>query len=190
MNGKTEILLVDSCYQPDSLSQYEFVHPVQRALERAGSSCQICHYNSVDEECLKGCDKIVLCGTALKDNGYLDHLDKYRWLEEGIKPVLGICAGMQVIASIFGGEIISRSEPAIGLEWIEVIRSSPLLGPSRKIEVFHLHSHDVSLPDTFLSLAGADEAPEAFSHCSLPIWGLLFHPEVRNRWILECFANL
>lgn len=190
MNGKAEILLVDSCYEADSLSRYEFVHPVQRALERSGSSCRICHYTRVDEEHLKGCNKVVLCGTALKDNEYLDHLDRYRWLEDGTRPVLGICAGMQVIAAVFGGEIISRSEPAIGLERIEVIRPSPLLGPCRQIEVYHLHIRDASLPDAFLSLAGGDEAPEAFSHTSQPIWGLMFHPEVRNRWILESFANL
>lgn len=190
MNGKPRILLVDSCYEADSLSRYEFVHPVQRALQRAGSSCRICHYISVDEESLEGCDKVVLCGTALKDNGYLDHLDRYRWLEAGTRPVLGICAGMQIIAAVFGGEIMSRSEPAIGLERVELIRSSSLLGPCRNIEVYHLHSRDVSLPDAFLSLAGVDGAPEAFSHRSKPIWGLMFHPEVRNRWILENFANL
>jgi hypothetical protein len=32
MNGKAKILLVDSCYEADSLSQYEFVRPVQRIL--------------------------------------------------------------------------------------------------------------------------------------------------------------
>jgi len=190
MKGKVRIHLVDSCYQLHSLSQYEFVHPVQRALERAGSSCRICHYTTVDEESLEGCDKVVLCGTALKDNAYLDHLDRYRWLEKMARPVLGICAGMQVIAALFGGEIITRPEPAIGLERIDVNRPSSLLGPCREIEVYHLHSHDVSLPDEFLSLAGGDEAPEAFSHRSQPIWGLMFHPEVRNRWILERFANL
>ncbi len=190
MNGKARILLVDSCYQANSLSQYEFVHPVKRALEGFGSSCRICHYTMVDEERLKGCDKVVLCGTALKDNGYLNHLDRFGWLKEGTGPVLGICAGLQVIAATFGGKILSRSEPAIGMEMIEVVRPSSLLGSCGKIEVYHLHSRSVSLPDAFLCLAGTDGAPEAFSHRSLPIWGLMFHPEVRNRWILENFANL
>jgi GMP synthase (glutamine-hydrolysing) len=190
MNGKAKILLVDSCYEADSLSQYEFVRPVQRVLERTGFSCQVCHISLLDEERLKGCDKVVLCGTALKDNEYLNHLERYTWLKEGDWPVLGICAGMQIIAAIFGGEVRSRPGPAIGLEKIEVVRESDILGPSRKIEVYHIHSLDPTLPEGFISLAGTELSPEAFSHCSLPIWGLLFHPEVRNRWILENYANL
>lgn len=190
MSGRSKILLVDSCYEADSLSRYEFVHPVQRALERAGFPCRICHISMLDRDILEGCDKVVLCGTALKDNEYLNHLERYSWLKEEIWPVLGICAGMQIIAAIFGGEIMSRHKPAIGLEKIEVIDESDLLGPPRNIEVYHLHCLDPTLPDGFLRLAGKDQVPEAFSHRSGPIWGLLFHPEVRNRWILENYANL
>ena len=95
MNGKAKILLVDSCYEADSLSQYEFVRPVQRILERTGFPCQVCHISLLNEERLKSCDKVVLCGTALKDNEYLNHLERYTWLKEGDRPVLGICAGMQ-----------------------------------------------------------------------------------------------
>lgn len=190
MSGRAMILLVDSCYDADSLSRYEFVHPVQRALERAGFPCRICHISLLDREILEGCDKVVLCGTALKDNEYLNHLERYSWLKEEIWPVLGICAGMQIIAAIFGGEIMSRHKPAIGLEEIEVIDESDLLGPPRNIEVYHLHCLDLTLPEGFLRLAGRDQVPEAFSHRSQPIWGLLFHPEVRNRWILENYANL
>ena len=190
MSGRSKILLVDSCYEADSLSRYEIVHPVQRALELAGFPCRICHISMLDREILEGCDKVVLCGTALKDNEYLNHLDRYSWLKEEIRPVLGICAGMQIIAAIFGGEIMSRHKPAIGLEKIEVIDESDLLGPCRNIEVYHLHRLDPTLPDGFLRLAGRDQVPEAFSHRSGPIWGLLFHPEVRNRWILENYANL
>ena len=190
MNGKAKILLVDSCYEADSLSQYEFVRPVQRILERTGFPCQVCHISLLNEERLKSCDKVVLCGTALKDNEYLNHLERYSWLKEGDWPVLGICAGMQIIAAIFGGEVRSRHKPAIGPEKIEVVRESDILGPCRKIEVYHIHSLDPTLPEGFIRLAGTELSPEAFSHCSQPIWGLLFHPEVRNRWILENYANL
>lgn len=190
MSGRSKILLVDSCYEADSLSRYEFVHPVKMALEQAGFPCRICHISILDGEILEGCDRVVLCGTALKDNEYLNHLERYSWLKEADRPVLGICAGMQIIAAIFGGKIMSRHKPAIGLEKIEVAEESDLLGPSRDIEVYHLHTLDPTLPDGFHRLAGTELVPEAFSHCDEPIWGLLFHPEVRNRWILENYANL
>ena len=89
MNGKAKILLVDSCYEAYSLSQYEFVRPVQRILERTGFPCQVCHISLLNEERLKSCDKVVLCGTAFKDSEYLNHLERYTWLKEGDRPVLG-----------------------------------------------------------------------------------------------------
>jgi GMP synthase (glutamine-hydrolysing) len=39
-------------------------------------------------------------------------------------------------------------------------------------------------------LAGKTDAFEAFQHHSRPTYGIIFHPEVRNQWILERFANL
>jgi GMP synthase-like glutamine amidotransferase len=39
-------------------------------------------------------------------------------------------------------------------------------------------------------LAGLPRAAKAFQHETRPIYGIIFHPEVRNRWILDRFANL
>jgi GMP synthase (glutamine-hydrolysing) len=65
-----------------------------------------------------------------------------------------------------------------------------LLGEPGEIEGYHLHNYAATLPEGFLGLAGDAEIPEAFQHRTLPISGIMFHPEVRNRWILERFANL
>ncbi|VVB71083.1 GMP synthase [glutamine-hydrolyzing] subunit A [uncultured archaeon] len=183
-----DILLVDLCYEPDSLSKYEFVLPVAGALKRHKSPSRIMHYTEVCEKVANGFDKVILCGTALKDNAYSGHLDSFSWIFDRKKPLLGICAGMQVISSVFGGYIVSQ--PAIGLETIEIIRDSPLLGSPRRIEGYHLHNFGASLPDDFQLLAGCPEAPSAFEHKHRPIFGIIFHPEVRNHWILERFADL
>ncbi len=188
MNRDAQILLVDLCYEKASLSRYEFVHPIRASLDGSGFPCRTMHYSEVDEEAVEGCDKIILCGTALKDNTYTEHLQDFAWLKDLKKPVLGICAGMQVISLVFGGEIFRH--PAIGLEAIEIIRDSPLLGIQRQIDGYHLHNYAVTMPAGFLLLAGKPHAPEAFQHCSYPVFGIIFHPEVRNRWILERFANL
>jgi GMP synthase (glutamine-hydrolysing) len=39
-------------------------------------------------------------------------------------------------------------------------------------------------------VAGTTEVVEAFKHRERSIYGIIFHPEVRNRWILERFAGL
>ena len=182
------ILLVDLCYARDSLSQYEFVHPIRDTLEKSGIVCNILHYTEVKAQALANHDKIILCGTALKDNAYADHLQLFSWIKDFTKPLLGICAGMQVISAVYGGLIVPH--PAIGLEKIEIIRASPLLGELRCIEGYHLHNYAVTQPEGFILLAGNVDAVEAFRHRSHPTYGIIFHPEVRSRWILERFANL
>jgi GMP synthase-like glutamine amidotransferase len=184
----SRVLLADLCYEKNSLSQYEFVHPIRELVEKFGLPCKICHYSEIKGEILESSDRVILCGTALKDNAYMEHMDAFCWLNDLNKPILGICAGMQVISALFGGSIVPH--PAIGLNRIEIIWPSPLLGEPGEIEGYHLHNYAATLPEGFLRLAGEPGLPEAFQHCTLPIYGIMFHPEVRNRWILERFANL
>ena len=108
------ILLLDLCYEKNSLSKYEFVNPVADTLRKAGTRFEILHFTEIDEDELGKYDKIILCGTALKDNTYADRIDMFSWLMRYDGPVLGICAGMQVISAIYGGSIVPK--PAIGLE--------------------------------------------------------------------------
>jgi GMP synthase (glutamine-hydrolysing) len=187
MQRKGRILLVDLCFEKDSLSQYEFVHPIRDTLQKADFLCNILHYTEVKSQDLANHDKIILCGTALEDNVYADHLQLFSWIKDLKKAILGICAGMQVISAVYGGLIVPH--PAIGLENIEIVRSSPLLGEPRCIEGYQLHNYAATLPEGFMLLAGRIDAIEAFSHRSHPTYGIIFHPEVRSRWILERFAN-
>jgi GMP synthase-like glutamine amidotransferase len=182
------ILLVDLCYENDSLSQYEFVHPIARAIQGAGSAWKIEHYTEVEEGELERYSHAILCGTALQDNAYMDKLDCFGWIESYHGPLLGICAGMQVIGAVFGGELVPFA--SIGLEKIEILRETPLLGRPRQMEVYHLHSFGVTLPKGFALLAGSAQQAEAFKLIGRPTYGIIFHPEVRSRWILEQFAGL
>jgi len=188
ISEQMQILLVDLCFEKASLSQYEFVHPIEDTLQKLGYSCNFLHYTEINMQSLANHDKIILCGTALEDNVYAEHLQLFSWIKDFKKPILGICAGMQVISSVYGGSIVQNQ--AIGLEEIEIVRDSPLLGKPRQIEVYHLHNYIATLPEGLSLLAGRIDAVEAFKHCTNPTYGIIFHPEVRNHWILERFANL
>ncbi|MDM7933785.1 MAG: hypothetical protein QUS08_00165 [Methanothrix sp.] len=182
------ILLVDLCYEKGSLSRYEFVHPIKRILERSGHPAEALHITDLEGADLDRYDRAILCGTALQDNAYASHPDQFLWLKGWKRPILGICAGMQVIGSLFGGRIVP--DLAIGLERIEIVACSPLLGGPGSIEGYHLHRFCVTLPEGFMLLAGTPERPQAFLHRDLPVYGVLFHPEVRCRFIIERFAVL
>jgi ABC transporter with metal-binding/Fe-S-binding domain ATP-binding protein len=185
---KGHILLIDLCFEKDSLSHYEFVLPIRDALERAGAYCDVRHYEEFASLEIARYDRIVLCGTALKDNEYAEHLHYFSWIKDCKKPILGICAGMQVIGAVYGGSIAANR--AVGLEEIEIIRASPLLGEPRRIDGYHLHNYAVTLPQELALLAGSVDAAEAFQRGDDPVYGIIFHPEVRNRWILERFTHL
>ncbi|MFB3766672.1 MAG: hypothetical protein ACE14P_15700 [Methanotrichaceae archaeon] len=182
------ILLVDLCYEKDALSKYEFVLPIASVLKRAKASYEVVHYTDLSADQLDRSEKIILCGTALKDNAYMEEIDRFSWMRMCEKPMLGICAGMQVIGSAFGGSIIPMH--AIGLEKVEIIMDTPLLGEPRQIDGYHLHNYGVTLPSGFELVAGNPKRVEAFLYCQRPIYGIIFHPEVRNRWIVERFVNL
>ena len=182
------ILLLDLCSEKNSLSRYEFVFPIADTLSKAGARFETQHFTEIAEDKLRKYEKIILCGTALKDNTYADRIDMFSWLMRFDRPVLGICAGMQVISAVYGGSIVP--EPAIGLEKIEIVADTPLLGEPRQIEGYHLHNYGVTLPEEFILVAGKTDVVEAFKHRERSIYGIIFHPEVRNRWILEHFAGL
>jgi GMP synthase-like glutamine amidotransferase len=182
------MLLVDLCYEKDSLSRYEFVFPIAKAVQSTGSRYQIKHFSELKVHKIEDADRIILCGTALKDNVYAERIEKFSWMRTFERPILGICAGMQVMASAFGGKIVPW--PEIGLREIEILDETPLLGEPRSITGYHLHNYGVSLPQGFNLVAGSQEYVEAFKHRERPAYGIIFHPEVRNRWIIERFAQL
>ena len=182
------ILLLDLCYEKDSLSKWEFVFPISDTLRKTGARFETQHFTEMTEGKLEKYDKIILCGTALKDNTYADRIDLFYWLAQYDSPVLGICAGMQVISAVYGGSIVPKT--AIGLEEIEIVTDTPLLGEPRKIEGYHLHNYEATLPEGFFLVAKTSEVVEAIKHRKRSVYGIIFHPEVRNRWILERFAGL
>ena len=189
------ILLIDLCHKKDSLSRYEFVYPIADTLRCAGAQPEILHFTQLREACPekyaqqhdRSYEGIILCGTALKDNVYADRIGLFSWIKSWEGPILGICAGMQIISSVFGGKIIPQ--PVIGLKDIDLAVETPLLGSPRRIEGYLLHNFGVTSPDEFQIIAESEEGIEAFKHRQKPIYGIAFHPEVRNKWILERFVE-
>src|SRR3989344_5148282 len=93
-----KILVMNVC--KEKLHYYEFVKPIEDVLRREGFEFYTKHYTKFDDKDLKA-DKIIICGTSLKDNDFLEHLNFFTWIPFYEKPILGICAGMEIISSIF-----------------------------------------------------------------------------------------
>ncbi|TAJ44638.1 glutamine amidotransferase-related protein [Methanofollis fontis] len=182
------ILLVDLCWKEDSLSTYEFVHPIRRVLLDAGIKVHTLHYTQFDGAIPASVRGVILCGTAMADNGFSADIERFGWIRECTVPVLGICAGMQVIAAVFGGSIVPGT--AIGMTEVRPVRSGGLLGGRERFNAYELHSSSVRPPEDFIVCAVSDGGVQAIQHPEKEIYGVLFHPEVRNEWLITGFAAL
>jgi len=119
----------------------------------------------------------------LKDEDYLS--GDFSWLRNFEKPVLGICAGMQIIGMVFGGELKKKTEVGFYFENVD----KDFLGLSGEVEVYHLHNSYVEFSEDFDIFAGEDVS-QAVRHKVKSVYGVLFHPEVRQKeMILEFVKN-
>jgi GMP synthase-like glutamine amidotransferase len=179
------ILVVDMNYRKDSMGYYEFVLPIISVVETM-ESCIVKHYLDVTGEDLRQYKKIILSGTTLEDNVTLNQPEKFQWLKQIEKPVLGICAGMQTIGVVFNLNLLKCLE--IGMTQITTTKENNLLPPI--FNAYSLHNYSVEPQGDFEALAESATCIQAIKHKSKPIFGLLFHPEVRNEDILKRFVQL
>ncbi len=177
-----QTLVVDLNGMP--ISREEFVRPLEDIARKYGKTKTL-HYLYVSPKDITWADRIILSGTPLMEFGYLAHTENFSWLKDVEKPVIGICAGMQVIAEVFGSDVIGSE--GIGFAEIETKRRNILF--EGRLKVYELHSKAVKLSDELETLAESDSCVQAFKHKKRPIYGILFHPEARNRQVIERFLE-
>jgi GMP synthase (glutamine-hydrolysing) len=140
------------------------------------------HYEEVDAERLAKADAIILSGSSAPwsahDPRELDRLgDAVRGMRA---PVLGICAGMQLLARFAGGELARGQSPEHGFLPIAVHEDNGLLrGLPERAVVFHDHTDEVRvLPEGFRVLASSAAcAVQAMADPRRRWFGTQFHPE-------------
>ena len=99
------------------------------------------------------------------------------------KPILGICYGMQLLAEIFGGQLLGSENREYGRAHFSVTREEGLLsGIPHRSQVWMSHGDSiVKLPDGF-EIIGSSESLEtaAIANAERNFYGLQFHPEVHH----------
>ncbi len=168
----------------------EFVKPLMKVVR-----CTEIHYTEITPEILRDYHGFILSGTPISDiDAIKRNIPYYQWLTDTDKAVLGVCAGHQIIAKIFGSRIIHRKEKHVGMVKVFVDNPYPILnGCSKNFIVYHLHMDVVTLPKYFNLLVYSHEHEvELMEHQLKPIWGVQFHPErtKKGRLILKNFVQL
>jgi len=100
-------------------------------------------------------------------------------------PILGICYGHQLLASLTGGEVKTAESGEYGTTKLETTSKSKLLqgwkgGGGEEVWMNH-KDRVVSMPDSFSLLAATDNSPvAAFANENRQLYGVQFHPEVTH----------
>jgi GMP synthase-like glutamine amidotransferase len=155
-----------------------------RVLAEAGDVEVTCsHYLAPDLEV----DALVLSGSgapwAAHDPADIDRLGERVRGFDG--PVLGICAGMQLLALFAGGRVdhLPLDRPERGWSIVEVLEPDGLLaGLGDRAVVHQDHTDEVTeLPSEFALLAtSAGCRVQAIASRRRRWWGTQFHPELHD----------
>jgi GMP synthase-like glutamine amidotransferase len=156
----------------------------ERLQNLGGNEVRAVHYTDVDA--FTGAGAVVISGSSAPWAAHAPNA--FRPLREAVDaydgPVLGICAGMQLLATFAGGRVAPLADRGVEAERgflpLEVLDGSDLLNglPSRAT-VFQDHLEEITeLPDGFRVLARTDACRvQAVAVPERRWWGTQFHPE-------------
>lgn len=154
----------------------------ERVARASGLPVQVAFYEEADPLRLQAADSIVLSGSSAPwsehEPGLLERLGEA--VVGAGRPVLGICAGMQLQARFAGssiGEAASREDGYLAVTVED--RSDLLRGLPDEVVVFQDHSHEITeLAPGFRILASSPAcAIQAIGDAERRWWGTQFHPE-------------
>ncbi len=177
-------LLISTCTH--ALSNKEFVLPISNILDE--NKHDILHFENCNKEILSKYDKIIICGTSMQDFRYSDSFPLFNdLLNEFNGPILGICSGMHILVSIFGmSDLIGKIE--VGLVEVNTSVSNKLF--EGKFQAYNLHNYSVEGCENFTIIARSKNSIQAVKHEDREIYGISFHPEVRNEAVISNFLKI
>ncbi len=126
-----------------------------------------------------GVDRLVISPGPGRPEEAGYSMDYVRALAE-VMPILGVCLGHQVIATVYGGNVDRAPEPRHGkISPITHDGRGVFTGLSNPFEATRYHSLAVTeMPDELqITARSEDGVIQGLRHRSLPVEGVQFHPE-------------
>mgnify|MGYP001582108761 FL=1 len=181
-----KFLIINICRE--KLHYYEFVKPIEDILIDNNISYFVKHYKNLKKMDLGKANRIIICGTSLADNEFVEDTNKFKWILNFDNSILGICGGMEIIGLIFEGKLKKKTEIGYYPENFK----QEFLGLVEKQEVYHLHNYyiDFSKLKDFDVFCKSNGVVQAVKHKNKEIYGVLFHPEVRQKKLIKEFCGL
>jgi len=158
-----------------------FTYNLVHYLEELEVDLTVMKNDAIDWDVLKKTNAIVLSpgpGLPIESNDLMSVIDQFYLL----KPIFGVCLGMQALAVFFGATLENQKEVKHGLsEKISITYPGVIFkGVNTDTPVGLYHSWKINLgSDSSLIETSFSENRVLMSmeHKTLPIYGVQFHPE-------------
>lgn len=174
---------------------------IARSLKCQGHEVKAVHlYRGEQLPDIKKCKGVLSLGGPMSAND--DHIFEWlnlekQFLSQAIEnniPVIGICLGAQILASVLGAKIQTAIQPEVG--WFPIFlnnegKADPILSAAgASPTVYHWHMESFSLPSKARSLASSKFCDHQAFKLGENIYGFQFHPEIDHHLVKDRFTRL
>ena len=175
-------LIIDLNSSEKWLTHLEYIEPLIRCIKNS----KVVNRCELDKINLDNVKHIILSGTPLMEIEYLNDAKLMDWIGETNIPILGICAGMQIMGKAYGGKTFGCEE--IGMTEVHTVKPNILF--ENNFKSYSLHNLALEKSETYTVLAESEKCIQAIKHNAKQHYGVLFHPEIRNQEIISNFLKL
>lgn len=172
---------------------FDFVNPIKKILDTQNDvTSKIIAYLDTPNHDVTRYNGVILSASPLGNNIVHNRLPYYNWLLDYEKPVLGICAGHQIIGCFFGGRLLRRKESEMNSVTIKIIAKDAILRDCKnQFTAYQQHFDSVTCPKGFLTLARSKKCKvQILKHINKPIFSTQFHAEISNKRIIQNFIDI
>ncbi|MCF7798767.1 hypothetical protein K9M74_02585 [Candidatus Woesearchaeota archaeon] len=182
------VLVISTVDKTLPIYELEFVRPIVDTVAEAKATPIVIHISELTTDIVA--DKIIISGTAYQDNKFLKYKDKITILFEMNVPMLGICAGAELLLP---QDCVLETVKEIGSLVVENLVEDELTSKLDGKEVYFLHQQGIrAIPlgnDELVGLLASKVGIAAYRYKNKPIWGMQFHPEVDKKNVIAEFLT-
>lgn len=167
----------------------DFVDPIKEALNGMNVDIDIHEWREIfDDDAFEKYAAVIISASPRGNNANLeDRLKSFEWIKTTTKPVLGICAGHQIIGCIFGSTLIKNQEIEDGILPVHIQTDDLIFkGYTNQFDVDQSHVDSVTLPVDFELLASSPQCRvQAMRHKERLIYSVQWHAEKSTQEIIR-----